>query len=62
MCMMAAVYQVVNELEGGTNYDHEAIALLRRRLGRIPDVNLEAWNDADGRTKEEVLAILEDVS
>jgi len=62
MCMMGAVYQVLDELNEEIVYDDETVDILRSRLAHIPNVNLEAWNDYSGRTKEDVLALLEGTS
>lgn len=56
VCMMEAVRVVTNDPRSGfgTNYDN-AENHLRNLLGRCP----VGYNDTGGRTKEEVIALLE---
>lgn len=55
-CLVGALVYV-HSLEGqGVNSYHGAVRRLSRILGTA---NLSAWNDAEGRTQEEVLDALE---
>ena len=62
MCMMAAVYEVLDTVAGGDELEDEVVSMLRSRLSGGDDFNLEAWNDKAGRTKSEVLTVLEGAS